>query len=63
MDIQLLHQLDRTFGFKPQKSSSVTKTGQRFDEKANEHVITLEYRVRAEAPGTSPRLITALVPD
>jgi hypothetical protein len=62
MDIQLLQQLDRTFGFKPQKSSSLTKVDQRFDEKANEHVITLEYRVKAEAPGTR-RLITAIVPD
>ena len=42
---QLLKLLDNVFGFEHIKNSSFKKIKQEFDEKRNEHVITIEYRV------------------
>ena len=43
---RLLQILDRTFGFEDKKKSTFRKIGHTFDERTNEHVITIEYRVR-----------------
>jgi hypothetical protein len=43
---QLLSTLDRVFGFEDKKKSTFRKVGHTFDERTNEHVITIEYRVR-----------------
>jgi hypothetical protein len=43
---RLLKILDRTFGFEDKKKSTFRKVGHTFDERTNEHVITIEYRVR-----------------
>jgi hypothetical protein len=54
---KLLLMLDYTLGFFDDKATSkVTKRGQTYDNKTNEHVIYLEYRVRVRngAP-TQPR--------
>jgi hypothetical protein len=40
-----LAQLDQVFGFQDRKKSSVKKMRQGFDEKTNEHVFIIEYRV------------------
>jgi len=37
--------LDQVFGFQHRKKSSVKKRRQGFDEKTNEHVFIIEYRV------------------
>jgi len=42
---RLLAQLDQVFGFTDRKKSSVKKLRQGFDEKTNEHVFIIEYRV------------------
>ena len=42
---QLLVMLDRVFGFPNKIRSTFLKLSQDFDEKANEHVIVIEYRV------------------
>jgi len=42
---QLLVLLDRVFGFPNKIKSSFRKYSQNFDEKTNEHVIFIEYRV------------------
>ena len=42
---RLLGQLDVVFGFTDRKKSTVKKRRQLFDEKTNEHVFILEYRV------------------
>ncbi|HHZ88490.1 MAG TPA: hypothetical protein EYO59_08600 [Chromatiaceae bacterium] len=42
---KLLAVLDKQFGFKFQQKSSVRKIKQFFDEKRNEHVFIVEYRV------------------
>ena len=42
---RLLVQLDKVFGFEDRKKSTVKKSRQVFDEKTNEHVFILEYRV------------------
>ncbi len=41
----LLAALDQVYGFDDQAKSSMKKIKQGFDEKANEHVIVIEYRV------------------
>jgi hypothetical protein len=41
----LLVALDQVFGFQDRKKSSVKKRRQGFDEKTNEHVFIIEYRV------------------
>ena len=42
---QLLALLDRVFGFPNKIRSTFRKISQDFDEKTNEHVILIEYRV------------------
>jgi len=42
---RLLVQLDKVFGFEGRVRSTVKKRRQAFDEKTNEHVFILEYRV------------------
>jgi len=42
---QLLALLDRVFGFPNKIRSTFRKHSQSFDEKTNEHVILIEYRV------------------
>ena len=42
---QLLALLDRVFGFPNKIRSKFRKISQDFDEKTNEHVILIEYRV------------------
>ena len=43
---RLLNSLDLMFGFTDKKKSTFRKVGQTFDERTNEYVIQLEYRVR-----------------
>ena len=42
---KLLQSLDKVFGFEYIKKSDVKKLKQYFDEKTNEHVFIVEYRV------------------
>ena len=42
---RLLKALDHVYGFANQSQSSMKKLKQGFDEKSNEHVIVIEYRV------------------
>ena len=42
---RLLAALDLVFGFQVWKKSSVKKRRQGFDEKTNEHVFIIDYRV------------------
>ena len=43
---QLLKSLDAVYGFENQVKSSVKKIRQGFDEKSDEHVVIIEYRVK-----------------
>ena len=43
---RLLNSLDLMFGFTDKKKSTFRKVGQTFDERTNEYVIQIEYRVR-----------------
>jgi hypothetical protein len=45
---QLLATLDRVFGMNNKERSTFKKISQDFDEKTNEHVIVIEYRVRVK---------------
>lgn len=45
---QLLLLLDRVFGFQNKRRSAFRKLSQDFDEKTNEHVIVIEYRVKVK---------------
>jgi hypothetical protein len=45
---QLLATLDKVFGMKNKERSTFKKISQDFDEKTNEHVIVIEYRVRVK---------------
>ena len=45
---QLLALLDSVFGFPNKIRSTFRKLSQDFDEKTNEHVIVLEYRVKVK---------------
>ena len=45
---QLLATLDRVFGMNNKERSTFKKLSQDFDEKTNEHVIVIEYRVRVK---------------
>ena len=47
---QLLAALDAALGFPNQTKSTFKQVGQRYDQKAGEHVIVLEYRVHVN-PG------------
>ena len=42
---KLLAALDQVFGFQDRTKSSVKKRHQAFDQKTNEHVFIIEYRV------------------
>jgi hypothetical protein len=55
---RLLATLDQVFGFKDRKKSTFRKVSQTFDERTNEHVVVIEYRVRRGGDGVvtkSPR--------
>ena len=52
---RLLAALDHTYGFKDQKKSTLRKVSQTFDERTNEHVIMIEYRVRRGGDGVVTR--------
>lgn len=59
---KLLAALDATIGLPNKVASKVKKLKQGFDNKTQEHVIWLEYRVRvntARAPSPDPRLVKA----
>ena len=43
---RLLAILDQMYGFEDNKKSTFRKVGQHFDERTNEHVFHIEYRVR-----------------
>ena len=45
---RLLASLDRVFGMNNKERSTFKKLSQEFDEKTNEHVIVIEYRVRVK---------------
>ena len=45
---QLLATLDQVFGMKNKERSTFKKLSQDFDEKTNEHVIVIGYRVRVK---------------
>ena len=45
---RLLASLDRVFGMSNKERSTFKKISQEFDEKTNEHVIVIEYRVRVK---------------
>ena len=52
---RLLASLDRVFGMNKERST-FKKLSQNFDEKTNEHVIVIEYRVRVKgAMKSTPR--------
>ena len=53
---RLLASLDRVFGMNNKERSTFKKISQDFDEKTNEHVIVIEYRVRVKgAMKSTPR--------
>ena len=45
---RLLAMLDQVFGFENKIKSNFKKVSQDFDERTNEHVILIEYRVRVK---------------
>ena len=45
---RLLATLDQVFGMQNKERSTFKKLSQEFDEKTNEHVIVIEYRVRVK---------------
>ena len=54
---QLLSLLGQVYGFKDQKKSVLRKIAQTYDEAANVHVITLEFRVRRDEGGVVQKKI------
>jgi len=52
---RLLAALDHVYGFNDKKKSTIRKVSQIFDERTNEHVIMLEYRVRRGGDGVVTR--------
>jgi hypothetical protein len=50
---QLLKCLDAVYGFENQVKSTFRKTTQGFDNKSNEHVIVIEYRVMRGDPSAT----------
>ncbi len=38
--------LDQVYGFEDKKKSAIRKVGQHYDERTNEHVFHIEYRIR-----------------
>ena len=54
---RLLAVLDDVFGMENKIKSQFRKVGQDFDEKTNEHIFLIEYRVRGKGElRTTPRL-------
>jgi hypothetical protein len=45
---RLLTTLDQVFGMNNKERSTLKKISQDFDEKTNEHIIMIEYRVRVK---------------
>jgi hypothetical protein len=59
---KLLVLLDSLFGFPNKAASKVKKVQQAFDNRTQEHVIWIEYRVRvnnAQPPTPDPKLVRA----
>ncbi len=52
---QLLQNMDAVFGFENKVKSTFRKVKQEFDGNANEHVITIEYRVMKGDPSVSKK--------
>jgi len=52
---RLLAALDHVYGHNDKKKSTIRKVSQTFDERTNEHVIMLEYRVRRRGDGVVTR--------
>lgn len=52
---RLLAALDKAIGFPNRAGSTVKKVRQIYDEKSNEHVFLLEYRVRVIPGFKSPK--------
>ena len=52
---RLLAALDHVYGYNDKKKSTIRKVSQTFDERTNEHVIMLEYRVRRGGDGAVTR--------
>ncbi len=52
---RLLAALDHVYGYNDKKKSTIRKVSQTFDERTNEHVIMLEYRVRRGGDGVVTR--------
>ena len=52
---RLLPALDHVYGYNDKKKSTIRKVSQTFDERTNEHVIMLEYRVRRGGDGVATR--------
>lgn len=52
---RLLASLDQVFGYQDKKKSTFRKVSQTFDERTNEHVIMIEYRVRRGGDGVVTR--------
>jgi len=52
---RLLSYLDDVYGFENQLKSSFRKVKQAFDERTNEHVIYLEYRVRVSSSAVTKK--------
>lgn len=48
---RLLDALDGMYGFRDKKKSTFRKIQHTFDERTNEYVITIEYRVRRGGDG------------
>ena len=48
---RLLNALDLMFGFTDKKKSTFRKVGQTYDERTNEYVFQIEYRVRRGGDG------------
>ena len=58
---QLLKVLDTVFGFESNKNSSVKKLKQHYDEKRDEHVFVVEYRVVKIDPSAQAGVYTIAV--
>jgi hypothetical protein len=61
---RLLASLDRVFGMSNKERSTFKKLSQDFDERTNEHVIMIEYRVRVKGtyqPNTRLQLISFIM--
>ncbi|MCI0560662.1 MAG: hypothetical protein MN733_19425 [Nitrososphaera sp.] len=43
---RLLAVLDEVYGFEDKKTSTFRKVSQYYDERVNEHVVLIEYRIR-----------------